>query len=356
VSAAGGRGTGRWLAPAILAFWAGMGTLATAQRLVLSAVDPDARLSAARAAALGFGFATLMAATIVAALAVASAFPLVPGRMRRNLALGAACGMAAAVVLSVAEAWFRGALGDNVLPGMVPASVLLPGRATIFFNLVAMGHAVAFARTLRARERSAARLEAEVARSQLELTRAKVQPRLLHGTLGAVAELVRSDAHAAERALTRMSDYLRGTLYRGRAGWAAAREQAALLGAYLEMVRPARGAPAPVELDPAAADLPVPHFLLESLADVVAPPGTGAHVTLAQVGGDSGGARIRVGGTLPAASAGAALDGVRQRLAALYGGGATAELRPLPGGGSEVRVRLPAAAPADAGAEARAHA
>ncbi|MBV9108333.1 MAG: histidine kinase [Gemmatimonadetes bacterium] len=327
-----------FVVPRLAGFWVFIGGVCTAQRLLLARMESP--LSAPRAWLLGFGCATLAAVLAAAAVAVAGAFPLHPGRVAHNLALSAACMAAVAAVASVAEAWFRHALHDNVLPLQTTPVTVFPGRMLMAVNLVAIGHALAFARALRERERSAARLETEVARSSLELLRARVQPQLLYGTLDAIADMVRSDSEAADRALTRMSEYLRGTLYRDRAGSAPAAEQARLLRAYVDMLRPARGAAAVVEVAPGAEDAPLPHLLLESLADVVAPPGTGARVSVVRIGREARGTRIHLAGTAPRAAAEAAIGPARDRLRRLYGPGARAEVRAA-GRGSEVAVHLP---------------
>lgn len=325
----------RWAA----AFWLAYGSVCTAQRLLLARMGLP--LAPWRAPLLGFGFSGVLVVAMAAATALAGAFPLQPGRVRRNLALSAAGGVAVCVALSALEAWARPRLGDNLLPpGAARFMVIFPGRLTMFASFVAIGHALAFARALRERERSAARLETEVARSSLELLRARVQPRLLYGTLDAIADLVRSDSEAAERALTRMSEYLRGTLYRERAGSAPAAEQARLLRAYVEMLRPVRGAAPVVEVAPGAEEAPIPHLLLESLADVVAPPGTGARVAVVRIGREARGTRIQLAGTAPRAAADAAIGPARERLRRLYGPGARAEVRAA-GRGSEVAVHLP---------------
>jgi hypothetical protein len=328
-----------WLA----CLWLALGAVLTLQRIAVAA-RTGGTMPPLYGAAVGFAAAASAVLTAAAAVASARAFPLQRAHGARNLALSFLCGGVAIVVLVSAEVWTRRALGDVVMPAYAMIRAGIPSRLGLYVNLLAVGHALGYHRDLRERERAAARLEGEVARSRLALMHARMQPALLYGMLDAVADLVRSDHEAAGRALTRMGEYLRGTLHRAGAGSAPAAEQAAVLRAYAEMLRPAHGAPAEVVVDPAARDLPIPHLLLESLTDVVARPGSGARLLRARIAVRRNGLRLRLAGTSPIGAAAAALGPVRGRVRALYGAGAEVRAHACGEGGSAVLAHLPLSA------------
>ena len=345
-------------------FWAGWAAfllVVTLQRLVLARAD-GVPMPPLRALAIGTWVATGMAGLAVAGLALARWIPFRAERWVGPLALTAAAGVAVSAGYAWLEAVVRTWLGD---PGNLPSGgsslgwvALFPGRSTLLFNMVAVGHALRFLGEAREREVAAARVEAQIAESRLELMKLRIQPRLLFGMLDVLSGLVRTDTVAADRALARLSDFLRATLYRDGDADDSLEDEAELLRLYLAVVA-GRGGKAPaleVAVDPRAAGAAVPHLLLEAVADALLAPGPGAvegeppRLTLV-AGIEDGRLWIDARGSLPPEACSAeALASLGERLAAVYGREHRLELGPAPGGGAALRLELPLR-PADGGDE-----
>jgi hypothetical protein len=342
---AGNRGFRRFF----VAGWALLALVTAAQRLTLARLD-GVPLAPGRALAVGLAFATGIAGLALSALATADRLPFRADRWLGPLLLTALAGVVVSSGFAALETAVRLALGD---PGHVPAPVawvvLFPGRAVLFFNMVAVGHALRFFRAAQEREVAAARLEARLAESRLELMKLRIQPRLLFGMLDVLAGLVRADTAAADRALARLSDFLRATLYRDEWSDATLAEEAELLTLYLAVVAGRGGRPPAlvVEVDPAAAGAHVPHLLLEAVADALLAPGPGAldgeppGLSLRARVAD-GRLRIDARGTLPPEACSAeALAALSERLSAQYGGAHRLYLGPAPGGGARLALEVP---------------
>jgi len=329
--------------------WGVFGVVIAAQRFFLARID-GVELGAGKALVLGFALSTLLALLAMAGLALASAFPFRADRWLRALLLSGVLGIGITAAYSHLEVVVRAVLGD---PGAVPASLfpiawvmLLPGRVSLLFNMVAVGNALRFFREAREREGASARLEAQIAESRLELMKLRIQPRLLFGMLDVLAGLVRTDVAAADRALARLSDFLRATLYRDAEAESTLEEESELLRLYLGVVAGSSGLPAMlrVDLEPAAADAEVPHLLLEAVADVLLPPrGAGGSAVSLVLRARVEGARLKVEARGPAAPGAApdAVEALSERLAGQYGGRHRLELRPAPGGGAVLEMDLP---------------
>jgi LytS/YehU family sensor histidine kinase len=180
----------------------------------------------------------------------------------------------------------------------------------------------------------------------------RIQPRLLFGMLDVLAGLVRTDVAAADRALARLSDFLRATLYRDAEAESTLEEESELLRLYLGVVAGSSGLPAMlrVDLEPAAADAEVPHLLLEAVADVLLPPrGAGGSPVSLVLRARVEGTRLKVEARGPAAPGAApdAVEALSERLAGQYGGRHRLELRPAPGGGAVLEMDLPLRGAAD---------
>jgi hypothetical protein len=330
--------------------WAVFALVIAAQRFVLAPID-GVEMGVGKALVLGFAFSSLIALLSMAGLAVARAFPFRADRWLSALLLSMTVGLVVVAAYSHLEVVVRAALGD---PGAFPASLfpvawvmLLPGRVGILFNMVAVGNALRFFREAREREGAAARMEAQIAESRLELMKLRIQPRLLFGMLDVLARLVRTDVAAADRALARLSDFLRATLYRDAEAEATLEEESELLRLYLGVVAGSSGLPAMlrVDLEPAAADAEVPHLLLEAVADVLLPPrGEGSGAVSLALRAWVEGERLRVearGPSAPGAAAPDAVAALAERLAGQYGDRHRLELRPAPGGGAVLEMDLP---------------
>jgi two-component system LytT family sensor kinase len=110
-------------------------------------------------------------------------------------------------------------------------------------NLVMYGFAATAAtaalarRDARERALAASRLEAELARAELQLLRAQLEPHFLFNALNAVAAYVRVDPPLAERMLARVSELLRLVLRLSAADDVSLGEEIALAERYAEVHR-----------------------------------------------------------------------------------------------------------------------
>lgn len=134
--------------------------------------------------------------------------------------------------------------------------------------LIAVYTALRF-RGLYAAERvSAAALEAELTRSQLDALRSQVRPHFIFNALNAVSVLVGQDADKAQRMLLRLSSLLRRSLDE-EAHEVALRQELAFLNDYLDIQRVRFGDRLSVQLDVAdeVLDARFPVFLLQPLVE-----------------------------------------------------------------------------------------
>jgi signal transduction histidine kinase len=221
----------------------------------------------------------------------------------------------------------------------------------------------------RARAEAAQRLAAE---NQLRLLQSQLEPHMLFNTLANLRVLISLDPARAQAMLDRLIAFLRATLAASRRPLHPLADEFARLDDYLALMAVRMGPRLQValELPPALGALSVPPLLLQPLVENsiqhgLEPQVAGGRIAvratleehttgprlLLEVQDDgqglqaqSPGAPTSVGASLPPADPGRGfgLDGVRQRLATLYGEQATLQLLPAPGGGTLARVRLPA--------------
>lgn len=185
------------------------------------------------------------------------------------LALPLSAGAAIAWVLGV------GAVADRVagVPHLLYTRSSLP---FVFLNhyLILLAWSGAWV-GLRYRQRSEADARRALAAlgqartAQLEMLRYQLNPHFLFNALNAVRALVLEDPARARAVVGRLSDFLRYALAERRGDSVAVREEIAIVRDYLdiEAVRFEEQLDAAVALDPAAADLEMPVFLLHSLVE-----------------------------------------------------------------------------------------
>src|SRR5262249_23218308 len=143
-------------------------------------------------------------------LALAAGWPVTRGRLAVALAVHVPVGVAIAVAKIIAE----GALTSAALS---PARVLF-GVNKLYMALIIYGGPVAAVqyadqrRLSQERELRASRLEAELARAQVDALRMQVHPHFLFNTLNTISGLMREDVEAADLTLVQLCDLLRTTL------------------------------------------------------------------------------------------------------------------------------------------------
>jgi len=329
-------------------------------------------------------------------------FPLGRERLRRNLPLHVAAGVAFAwscqaldlsarmsrpnvVVVSPDPVPGGRPLGDSEALRPGPPSVPLPrplrppGPRTLSLRLVVLDllaygaisglvHSVNFYGRLRERERRALVLEARLARARLGALQAQLQPHFLFNSLNAVTMLLRRDPRLAETTLLALSELLRLALSRSEQQETALRDEVEFVRRYLEIQRTRFGDKLRIEedLDPQALNCRVPTLVLQPLVENalrhgIEPadrPGTvrvgaarqdGRLVLTVEDDGvglpagdpEAGGAGDSALPGPKTSGTGIGLANLRDRLQALYGDRQRFEVRPRAGGGVVVRLEIP---------------
>jgi len=210
--------------------------------------------------------------------------------------------------------------------GVVGMSVRSPvDSGIIYLGIVGILGTIELRRRLRQEALTAARLEAELTRAELDQMRVQLQPQLIEDTLRTTAEFVRSGASTqAVQLLARLSDVLRLTLATLGQDRVSLRQELEFLQAYLglQQVRWPGRLRSRVDIPAEALTAEVPSLALFQLAELPATPWEGALELSATV--DDGRLRIRLR-QLATAQPGAAvteaadrLGRLRQRLDQLY--------------------------------------
>ena len=231
----------------------------------------------------------------------------------------------------------------TVLPDAVATYVLLAGAV-----LALEAH-----RRWREREHAAARLEAELTSTRLDLLRAQLHPHFLFNALHAVAALVDGEPRQARRMLARLADLLRLAVEAADLPEVSLAREVEWLERYLEFqhIRFDHRLDAQLRIAPELLGAAVPALVLQPLVEnaikhAVEPrPGGGRVVVSAERDGPWLRLRVCDDGPGPGASphreGGVGLRNTRERLRALYGERFRLELRPGQTGGAEAVVELP---------------
>ena len=103
------------------------------------------------------------------------------------------------------------------------------------FEVLAVSQWLVLHRESRERAVRASKLEAELARAQLQLLRLQLDPHFLFNTLHAIGTLVHAEPEAAERMIVLLSDLLRRALQEMGGQEVALREEVEFLDRYLEI-------------------------------------------------------------------------------------------------------------------------
>jgi signal transduction histidine kinase len=245
---------------------------------------------------------------------------------------------------------------------------LVPIDVVAYLWLVLMGWAVAAqdkARRLAIRE---SRLEADLARAQLEVLRLEIQPHFLFNTLNAISALIRMKANdRALDMLVGLSDLMRHSL--DRSG-----EQVVPLHAELDFVKRYVGLQqarfgdrlaVSYEIPDDCADLPVPAFVLQPIVENALRHGVArvarpCRIDVRATRDPDGTLQLSIAddgvGLPPGFSlehdAHTGLGNIRSRLQRLYGAEARLTVGARPGGGVVTEVSIPRRPEVAAGATA----
>ncbi len=209
------------------------------------------------------------------------------------------------------------------------------------------------------REREVLRLATE---AELRALRAQLNPHFLFNALNTLGHLMQVAPDRALATLYRLTDLLRAVLRRTNGQFVALREELEIVESYLAIERERFQERLEVTIDVPAEvrHVRIPPLLLQPLVENavkhgIAPTREGGEVIVraereVPAGDDAGSLRILVidtgrGVQLGAESArdgeGVGLANVESRLWHYYGGKAAMNIRPTPGGGTTVEVRVP---------------
>ena len=238
-------------------------------------------------------------------------------------------------------------------------------RNSILITVIA-GSAISYYFYSKARstylERQMAEVHRQANEARLKLLETQLEPHMLFNTLANLRALVASDPVRAQAMLDHMIAYLRATLAASRATTHALQAEFERVRDYLELMGMRMGPRLAFTLDLPAelVQQRVPTLLLQpivenSLRHGLEPKVVGGQVhvsarseegqlvlEVADSGvGPSAGTTSETSAAAAAAGKGFGLTQVRERLATLYGSGASLEFGPRPEGGARTSLRLP---------------
>ena len=221
----------------------------------------------------------------------------------------------------------------------------------VYWLFVGVGHAAIYARDAVERSRTAAALEAALARAEQAALAATVEPHFLFNTLSAIAELVHRDPDAADRAIVQLAGLLR-RLVDDRRQEVTLAEELAFTRDYLAIEALRFGDRLAVRWDVPDELLAtaVPRLTVQPLVDNAVRHGLArrarvGHLTIAAR--RDGADRIAIavtddGAGLAPSAAERGLATVRARLARLYGAAGELRVGPAVGGGARAELVVPA--------------
>jgi two-component system LytT family sensor kinase len=338
----------------------------------------------------GGGLAALLAlpSSLVLAAAAWAAFRLTRRHtlarrgLARSLALHAGAAMGFALLNTVVRKAVRLLLAD---PGPSYGAARDRGELAavliIYAALAMLAHALEYGRRYRERRLAELRLQASLARAELDRAGAELRvlklqlnPHFLFNALHAVSALVHDAPDAAERMVVRLGDLLRHARSRAGTQEVPLDEEVRTLEPFLEVegIRMRGRLRVEWRIDPAARGAYVPHMVLQPLVENAIKHGLAGRAEGGCVGiearRDGPWLELAVqddGAGLAAAAdrggGGVGTANTRARLSQLYGDEHAMEMAPVAGGGTRVSLRLPwhtapvpsralAAPPADAAA------
>jgi signal transduction histidine kinase len=288
-------------------------------------------------------------------------FPLDRRRVGRTLLAHASAFAGMALADPLFDGWWYTVLTATDPRPFLPAALNQSNSNLFSYTVVAVAaYGFRYYRAFRERTVTAARLEAQLARTQLDALRARLHPHFLFNTLNAIAALMHRDVEAADRMLARLSELLRTAIDRGDVHEVPLADELAFVEGYLEIER-ARFADrldVRLEVAPEAYGAAVPNLLLQPLVENavrhgIAPrAGVGRIEVSAHRDAELLVLAVRDNGV---GSGGTGRDGTglgvtRERVRQMYGTAARLEAGDIPDGGYEVQIVLPyrvAALPAE---------
>jgi len=248
--------------------------------------------------------------------------------------------------------WFGGSFAASLLLGVPWKPGSLGLNAMLGFLTLTAGAGLGGTFFFWTRERLASS-ERGAAEARLKLLQAQIEPHFLFNTLANLQALIGTDPQRAQAMLGHLDGYLRATLASARNDQCTLAEEFALLHGYLEILAIRMGPRLAYSLDlpPALAAARLPPMLLQPLVENAIKHGLepkldGGSLRVA-ASAEDGNLVLTVEdsgagyGAASTSGSGVGLAHVKQRLAAVYGDGASAEVGEAAGGGVRITLRLP---------------
>lgn len=295
------------------------------------------------------------------AFRLARRFPLGGARWRLRLALHGLGGVVFSLVwilgrAGVGELFFPGHRSEKPLHELIRYVLV----ATFFFNMlvywvvVTVAHTVAYADSLRERERRLVELEGRLSSARLMALQMQLNPHFLFNALNGIGTLMFRDVDAADAMLVRLAELLRHALDRSGRQLVSLREELSFLERYLTLEQMRFGERLTVEreIDDGLLDAQVPNLILQPLVENaikhgIEPRVAPGRIVLRAVSPAPGRLRLEVadnGRGLPpdrGPGSGVGTSNTLARLAQLYRSEGSFRLEPNPGGGVSAVVELP---------------
>jgi len=227
--------------------------------------------------------------------------------------------------------------------------------AFVYLAIVLIAHAVLYYQNFREREVRASQLESQLTKARLKALKSQMQPHFLFNTMHSISALMLIDVPAADKMITRLSDFLRINLDSDDLQFTSLNRELEFAHSYLEIekVRFEERLSLIFNIAPDTLDAQVPHLLLQPLVENAIQHGISRlpkggelrvtssredsrlHITVKDNGpGPSESERNRLTGGL-------GLRATRERLQTVYGDDYTFELSSPLEGGFEVRFWIP---------------
>jgi len=256
---------------------------------------------------------------------------------------------------NVALRQFESAAMRTRLPSIIsrPADLLNTWTSITAADIVWLLLYLALTSTRRFQEKEL-RLQLSLREAELRALEAQMNPHFLFNSLNSIRALVLEDPQQAQDMITRLANILRYNLHRDMDHTVPLASEVEVVEDYLalEAMRLEERLRVRLEIDPAAARIPIPPMLLQSLVENaikhgIAPrPDGGDLIISAKLAGDNLNLLVNNPGSIvePARdSTKVGLANTRERLRILYGSRASLDLRNCDGGGVAAVVLLPKA-------------
>ncbi|MCI0417043.1 histidine kinase, partial [bacterium] len=227
----------------------------------------------------------------------------------------------------------------------------------VYWTAVALISASRYRRHYVFGQSRASKLNAQLARAQLQALKMQLHPHFLFNTLNSLSELMQEDIRAAEKMLAHLEHFLRLTVNNSEAQEVPFEQELEFLKCYLaiENVRFQDRLTIHMDIEPQVLSVAVPNLLLQPIVENairhgIAPRSTPGKIEI-QAKRINGILHVRVQDNGPGLTddqrktaplkKGLGLSNTRERLQQLYGKGHRFELKNAPEGGLVVTVEIP---------------